>query len=142
MSFNGPLTAVCAAAALSLTAGLAFAATQPARLTVTNQKVIGSEVSIADAQLPADGFLAIHASDTNGAITDRTLGYVALKAGDHKAVKVRLSSAPKAGEKLWAVLHGDTGTKGTFEFGQTGKTNVDMPLMEGSKAVEMPFTIQ
>jgi hypothetical protein len=70
------------------------------------------------------------------------LGYVALTAGDHKAVKVKLTGEPKRGDKLWAVLHQDTGTKGAFEFGMADNTKVDMPFKVKGKPVQMRFTLQ
>jgi hypothetical protein len=129
------------ALALALTAGAAYAA-GAAHLSVSNQKLVGDEVTIAEANLPSNGFLAIHSSDAKGNMADRVLGYTELKAGDHQSVKVKLSSSQKPGEKLWAALHGDAGAKGAFEFGTSGKSNVDLPFKVSGKPVEMSFTLQ
>lgn len=141
MSLRSSRTLVTSAIALMLTASSSYAA-PAAHISVSNQKEIGSKVTIADAALPSNGFLAIHASDASGNMVDNALGYVALKAGDHKAVKVNLPTGQKSGEKLWAVLHQDNGAKGKFEFGAAGTGNVDTPFMVGGKPVEMPFTLR
>lgn len=120
--------------------GIAYAA--GAIIKVSDQKFTGGEVTIADVNLPTDGFLVIHPSDASGNLIERSIGQVALKAGDHKAVKVKLAETHKAGDKLWAMLHEDTGVKGTYEFGIADKTGVDMPLKENGKAVEAAFKLQ
>ena len=131
----------CGIVSLSLFVGSAFAAVTP-HVSVMNQKQIGGDVTIAEADIPANGYLAIHASDVKGAMSDQTLGYVALTAGDHKSVKVKLTGSLKPGDKLWATLHDDNGTKGKFEYGMAGKMNVDQPLKVDGKMIEMPFVLQ
>ena len=118
-------------------AGFAYAAT--ASIKVSDQKVTGGEVTIADVNLPKTGFLVIHPSDAKGNLVERDIGHAALTAGDHPSVKVKLSQTPKAGDKLWAMLHEDTGVTGVYEFGAPGKANVDMPLKENGKPVEQSF---
>jgi hypothetical protein len=119
-------------------AGSAFAAT--AQISASDQKLSGSQLTITDANLPSAGFLVIQSSDAKGNMTDQSLGYVALSAGDHKSVKINLSGTFKPKDKVWAVLHQDT-TSGKFEY-TAGKTNMDPPYMENGKAVAAPITLQ
>ena len=130
--------AVSASALMTVSfAGYAYAAA--ASIKVSDQKIFGNEVTVADVNLPKNGFLVIHPSDAKGNLIEKDIGHIALNAGDHKTVKVKLTENHKAGDKLWAMLHEDTGKAGVYEFGASGKTNVDMPFKENGKAVEQAF---
>lgn len=89
-------------------AGIIYAATPPS-VVAMGQSIKGGDVSIAYAHLPEDGILAIHPSNSKGGMSEEVIGYVALKAG----------------EKIWAALRQDTGSKGAYEFGMAGKTDAD-----------------
>lgn len=69
-----------------------------------NQKLKGDAFSITYAYVPKDGTLAIFSSDPSEKMSAKPVGHIALSAGDHRDVKVTLSSSPKPGTKLWAVL--------------------------------------
>jgi hypothetical protein len=94
------------AAALTLPlATAAFAAdTFPPSVIALNQKPKGGDVSITYANLPAKGTLAIFSSDAQGRMSRTRVGKVALDAGDHRNIKVKLNSTPRDGARLWAVL--------------------------------------
>jgi hypothetical protein len=134
---NSPIIAT-ALIALSF-AGYAHAA--GASVKASDQKATADTVTIADADLPQSGFLVIHPSDANGNLIEKDIGHIALSAGDHKSVKVTLTGTYKPGDKLWAMLHEDTGTKGVYQFGAPGKANVDMPLKANGKVVEQSFKL-
>ena len=122
--------AVSASALMAISfAGYAYAAM--ASLKVSSQRISSGEVTIADANLPKNGFLVIHPSDAKGNLTEKDIGHTALKAGEHKHVKVLLRGTPKAGEKLFAMLHEDTGKPGVYQFG--GKAKVDMPFKRNGR---------
>jgi len=127
------------ALALATAAGAAFAgaayAASPS-INVTDQKLTGNTVTIADVNLPKNGFIAIHGSDASGKMTDRIIGYAALKAGDHKGVKVHVTGTHKAGETLWAAAHE---AKGRFLLGTRSKSNIGSPFMQGGKTVDESF---
>jgi hypothetical protein len=133
------LTAVATLLAFAAASPSAYAAT--ASIKVENQKLIDGTVTVTNASLPKDGFLVIHAADAKGALSEKTLGEIPLKAGDHASVKVKLASAARPGEKLWAVIHEDTGKKGTFEYGKSGKTDVDVPMKADNQVVDRSFMI-
>ncbi len=117
---------------------LAYAATPPSIIAM-EQSAKGGDVSITYANLPKDGFLVIHPSNSKGGMSEKSLGYVALKAGDHRRVIVKLNEPVKPGEKLWAALHQDTGSKGVY---QAGKANVDPLFTDSGKPVEQSFKIK
>jgi hypothetical protein len=73
-------------------------------VTAMNQKLKNDGVDITYAFLPKDGRLAILSSDPEARSGATVIGSVALSAGDHREVKVSLSSAPKAGTSLWAQV--------------------------------------
>ena len=73
-------------------------------VTVLNQKLKNDAVSITYAFLPKDGTLAILSGDPSNKTGASVVGSVALQAGDHREVKVPLSSEPKAGTRLWAQI--------------------------------------
>ncbi|HWE15854.1 MAG TPA: hypothetical protein VG758_01530 [Hyphomicrobiaceae bacterium] len=127
------------ALAMATVAGAAFSgaayAASPS-VTVTDQKLVRNSVTIADVNLPKNGFVAIHASDAGGKMTSRIVGYAALRAGDHKGVRVHLTGTQKAGETLWAVAHQ---AKGRYLFGNRSRSNIGTPFMQDGKTVDEAF---
>jgi hypothetical protein len=115
-------------------AGAAYAASPS--VTVTDQKLARNGVTIADVNLPKNGFVAIHASDAGGKMTSRIVGYAALRAGDHKRVRVHLTGTHRAGETLWAVAHQ---AKGPHLFGKRSRNNIGTPFMQDGKTVDEAF---
>lgn len=118
------------------TALVSVAYAQSPSLNVSDQKLARNTVTIADVNLAKNGFIAIHASDANGKMTNKVIGYAAIGAGDHKDVKVDLTGTHKAGETLWVVAHQ---TKGRLLFGTRGKGNIGAPVMQDGKIVDEPF---
>lgn len=85
----------------------ATGAIAPPSVLAFDQKADGGNVTIKYAHLPRAGYLAIYNTDASGKITGEPIGHVALKAGDHRDVKVQLSKAPPASAKLRAALYED-----------------------------------
>ena len=88
----------------------------PPSILAMGQSAKGDEVTITYAYLPKDGYVAIHPSDSNGKMSEKTIGTLALKAGDYRNFSVKLNEPLKPGEKLWATLNqgsasADTGTR-------------------------------
>jgi hypothetical protein len=73
-------------------------------VTALDQKVKGDAVKITYAFLPKDGTLAILSGDPSKKSGASIVGSVDLSAGDHREVKVPLSSEPKTGTRLWAQV--------------------------------------
>jgi hypothetical protein len=103
--------------------------TRSPSVAVTDQKLARNSVTIADVNLPKHGFVAIHASDAGGKMTSRIVGYTALRAGDHKGVRVHLTGTHRAGETLWAVAHQ---VKGRYLFGNRSR-NIGTPFVQDGK---------
>jgi hypothetical protein len=87
----------------------------PPRVLIFDQKVTGNQVSVEYANLQRNGYVVIYPSDATGQPKKEALGHTALKAGDHRDVKVKLSSAPQPGAVLWASIYVDTDTQPGFD---------------------------
>lgn len=73
-------------------------------VTVLDQKLKNDAVSVTYAYLPQAGKLAILTGDPAKKSAASIVGSIDLGAGDHREVKVPLSSEPKAGMQLWAQV--------------------------------------
>src|SRR5690348_17881460 len=96
-----------ALATILMAGGAAVAAPTPgipASVIAMNQKIKDNAVSITYAYMPKDGTLDIYAVDSNGKLGAKPLGKVSLTAGDHRDIIVGLSSVPKEGTRLRAVI--------------------------------------
>ncbi|MDT0499983.1 MULTISPECIES: hypothetical protein [unclassified Halomonas] len=129
------------AAALTLgLVGSAVAAEAP-RLEVSAQAP-GSRVTVEAVSLAEDGFVVVHASDAEGKIVaPASIGHVAVAGGEHTAVEVPLEREVAAGERLYVMLHRDTGTPGEYAFGP-GSVDVDPPLVVDGKPVVRSVAVQ
>jgi hypothetical protein len=102
------------ASALASSVALAVPGIPPSVIAM-NQKLKGDAFSITYAYVPKDGTLAIFSSDGSGKMSAKPVGHIALSAGDHRDVKVTLSSSPKPGTKLWAVLEQSGSSSAPFK---------------------------
>lgn len=104
-----------------------------ARVTVSDQSVDGGQLTIAQVDSPAAGWLVIHAQADGkpGAV----LGYSAVKAGTNTNVVVTVDDS-EATPVLYAMLHTDAGTAGTYEFPGT-----DGPVTVNGEMVSPSFNV-
>jgi|GEM_PF-2348364 len=113
-----------------------------ASLTVEDQKVTDDTVVIKDFTIPNDGFLVIHAADDNGKIkAPESIGHKKVDKGEHHEVAVELNQSVATGDKLFAMLHNDTGHHGEFEFSDSGGKTDGATKADG-KPVIKPFMIK
>jgi hypothetical protein len=92
-------------------------------------------VRIAQVVYDSAGWVVVQADNSGqpGAV----LGHAAVSAGVRPDVAVTLSRDVVNGERLWATLHVDAGTMGTFEF-----PGVDMPAVAaGGQPARSSFVI-
>ncbi|MGE3802580.1 MAG: hypothetical protein AB7H80_16310, partial [Candidatus Kapaibacterium sp.] len=104
---------------------------------VSDQAQQNNTVTIASVSSPENGFIVIHASDGNGAFAN-VIGKAAVQAGDNQNVVVTLDEGANIvdGDKLWAMLHYDRGTEGTYEF-----PGADVPAIFEGAIVMKSFII-
>ncbi|HDZ38636.1 MAG TPA: hypothetical protein ENH62_10175 [Marinobacter sp.] len=125
---------------VALTAGSSVYASEGPGLDVSAQKA-GNEVTISSVKANASGFVVIHDSNTEGKpVVPSSIGHTMINAGHNSDVKVTLDHTVKVGEKLFVMLHEDTGKKGIYEFGP-GSVNVDKPVVDEGHVVVKAFTI-
>jgi predicted lipoprotein with Yx(FWY)xxD motif len=101
-----------------------------ARVTVSDQSVDGGQLTIAQVDSPGAGWLVVHAQADGkpGAV----LGYSAVKAGTNTNVVVTVDDS-EATAVLYAMLHTDAGTVGTYEFpGADGPVSVNGEMVSPS----------
>ena len=102
-------------------------------VTVADQEIIDGKVKIARVVSAGAGWLVVHAQK-DGA-PSLVLGHSAVKKGDNADVVV-LIDASKATTTLYAMLHTDAGTVGTYEFpGSDGPVSVDGKVVTPAFAV-------
>ncbi|WP_428669547.1 DUF7282 domain-containing protein [Roseibium sp.] len=129
---------ILTAAAVVFLAGPAFA--QDASIAASPQPA-GNSVTIDKVTMPADGWLVIHEIKDGKPQAPQSIGHAPVKAGENANITVTLDMDVAPGSKVLAMLHEDTGTIGTYEFGP-GSTDNDKPVMADGKPVVLPVAIE
>ena len=112
-------------------AGQPTAAGQAPSVTVADQPITNDTVAIADVFSAGPGWIVIHA-DKSGS-PGPVLGHAAVKDGDNKDVVVTLAAEGRT-PTLYAMLHTDAGTAGTYEF-----PGADAPVTVNGTVVSPAF---
>ncbi len=108
-----------------------FQVTIPNAVTVVDQDLVeGTAVSIATVTSSGPGWLVIHAQADGG--PGPVIGYTPVAAGANTDVMVEIDTA-QATETLYAMLHVDAGTAGTYEF-----PGDDVPAKDAEGSVVTP----
>jgi len=115
---------------------LAFAAPALSQMIMVGDQQAGNTVTVEEVTLEADGFLVVHAMKDGKPVVPASLGHIALKAGTHKNVVIKLSEATKSGDTVLTMLHTDGGKMGTYEF-----PNGDGPVKVDGKPVVKPAKV-
>lgn len=125
------------AGAFAATASTALAADGPAIKGDTQSP--GTEVTVGvTADQP--GFVVIHDSNADGKpVAPSSIGSAAINGQDEVTVEVDRELA--SGDKVFVMLHKDTGEEGKYEFGE-GSTNVDPPMMADGSPVVIPVDVK
>ena len=86
------------------------------KLAIKDQSTAG-QIVVGEVATARDGWVSIHKSNEDGGIAlPDSLGQARVDSGDSKDVIVDLWEAPYPKEKLWVLLHIDSGERGTYEF--------------------------
>ncbi|RTQ99189.1 hypothetical protein EKG36_18085 [Halomonas nitroreducens] len=102
----------------------------------------GASVTVDAVTVGEDAFVVVHASDAGGDIVaPASIGHASVAAGDHQAVRVALDHEVASGERLFVMLHRDTGTPGEYAFGP-GSVDVDPPITADGKPVVQPVAVK
>jgi predicted lipoprotein with Yx(FWY)xxD motif len=102
-------------------------------VTVADQPVVNDTVTVAKVVSAGPGWIVIHinSSGTPGAI----IGWTQVNPGVNSNVVVKIDTS-KATPVLYAMLHTDAGTVGTYEF-----PGADVPVMLNGQMVSPAFGI-
>jgi LPXTG-motif cell wall-anchored protein len=95
-----------------------------------DQPLVDGAITVESVTAGQDGWIVAHL-DENGA-PGKVLGQTAVKTGENKEVKIKLSQDVPVGGKLWPMLHIDAGTIGTYEF-----PGADVPVKDASGNIVM-----
>ena len=101
---------------------------------VSDQALSNGSVTVDDVVSAGPGWVVIYTTDGYGN-TGQPIGHAAVKDGDNPMVMVPVD-ATKAQGTLYAQLHVDAGTVGTFEY-----PGVDAPVMTGVQMIGSMFKI-
>jgi len=113
-----------------------------AQLTVKDQGTRdGNMVTIPKITVNDNSWVVIHRSNDagDGPMVPAIIGKTHLNAGTSSNVMIQLSKSVSNGEKVWAMLHHDTGTEGKYEF--TGADSPDQPITNDGQIVTKPFMV-
>lgn len=127
---------------------LGLAAAQTPSLTVAPQTLEQGAVTLASVTLAEDGFVVVHAYDTNGELVlTPPLGLVYLEAGTHTGVMIPLApdlleaNGYVAGttKNVLPMIHLDANSNQSYEFPE----GPDVPVMVNDQMVvaELPLTL-
>lgn len=133
MSGSRKVFALSLAVALFLVAAtVAFAQVTPS-VTVNDQAIQNDTVTIQQVVSDGPGWIVIH-TDQNGA-PGPVIGHEAVSDGENNNVVVTIETA-QATSTLYAMLHTDAGTAGTYEF-----PGADVPVSVAGQTVTTPFSV-
>lgn len=118
---------------LSTLVPLAFAQATTPSVTVSDQAIQDNTVTIASVVSSGPGWLVVHA-DANGA-PGPVLGQTAVVDGENTNVVVTLAAEGRT-DTLYAMLHTDAGTVGTYEF-----PGADVPVSGDMQVVSPAFQV-
>ncbi len=107
------------------------------RLIIKDQTTAG-QIVIKEVATARDGWVSIHKSNEDGGITlPDSIGEARVDSGESENVIVDLWEAPYLEEKLWVLLHIDSGERGTYEF-----PGEDVAVKKGGETVARSFRIK
>lgn len=106
-----------------------------ASIDVSDQPLDNGHITLKSVMALQDGWIAVH-SNTADNKPGPVIGHAAVKAGMNSNVEITLNPAPKAGDKVWPMLHIDAGQKGVYEF-----PGPDAPVIQNGDIVMKQITI-
>lgn len=129
-----------AAAALTLTAGFAFADGHVMDGLKTAPQKLGHAIVVESVTAGQDGWVVIHALKDGKPVVPTSIGHTYVKAGTTENVHVALTEAVE-GDKVIAMLHSDDGELGVYQFG-ADSTEFDKPVAFDGNVVVAPIAIE
>ena len=114
-----------------------------ATLSVSNQVISQNTVMVEMIDIPADGWIVIHADNgSNGPVVPAIISeptFVSAGANQNIALSFSSDATLSDGDQVWVMLHEDTGMEMQYEF--DGNNNLDPPFIASGAPVMTPITI-
>jgi hypothetical protein len=107
-------------------------------ITYTGTKVDDTHFMIDGALIDEPGWLALHADNGKGQ-PGPVIGVAPLLPGWNQNIVVTVTDASGITDKLFPMLHYDSGKAGAYEF--DGKNGLDNPVAVGGKVVVGPLQL-
>src|SRR6266545_5913540 len=134
---TGMAASIVVAAAAAAPAAPAAAAAPSGSVDAADQAIVDSSITVENVTAGQDGWIVAHLDE--GGKPGKVIGHTAVKTGENKDVKIKLSEDVPAGGKLWPMLHIDAGAIGTYEFpGPDAPVIVDGNIVMKQIAVTAP----
>ena len=110
---------------------------QNVKLEVSSQQSYG-QIKVAKVSTSRDGWLSVHRSKEDGSIVlPEGIGEARVDSGDSEDVIIDLWEATEVDEKLWVLLHVDSGERGKYEFPEK-----DAPVKRNGEMMARSLTIK
>ncbi len=113
-------------------------------LEVENQVISQNMINVEVAEVPRTAWIVVHRDNgNNGPVVPGIISNPEqIPQGESENVKLQISSDQNLthGEKLWIMIHEDTGVLGDYEF--TGEGTPDQPLMDDGSIVMKSIIIE
>jgi hypothetical protein len=139
MTYRNVSLSILLALGLAGTAGTAMAMDDKGPSIKADSQSPGEEVTV-NVMADQKGFVVIHDSNDEGKpIAPASIGHAAIDGQDE--VTVEVDRMLESGDKVFVMLHKDTGEEGKYEFGE-GSTDVDPPMMAHGKPVVVPVDVK
>ncbi|EDX85097.1 hypothetical protein S7335_2796 [Synechococcus sp. PCC 7335] len=107
------------------------------KLVIKDQPTAG-QIVVEEVATARDGWVSIHKSNEAGDIElPDSLGQARVDSGDSENIIVDLWEAPYPEEKLWVLLHIDSGERGIYEF-----PGADVAVKKEGETMARSFYIQ
>tara|TARA_Y100001935_G_scaffold239088_1_gene226418 strand:+ start:168667 stop:170172 length:1506 start_codon:yes stop_codon:yes gene_type:complete len=114
-------------------------------VTAADQTVENNMVTIEDVNTQQTGFVVLHMDNGEDApVVPASIGHASVQLGTTDGLQIMLDDGVSlsSGDKVWAMLHTDTGTIGSYEFDGSADSN-DPPVFDVfDNIVMVQFTIQ
>ena len=135
-------TLLSTAAAVTLTAGVAFAEAHATPMVeASDQSVENGVVSAEMIVAPANGWMVVHRVNEDGS-PGPVAGYSPLREGENTDVPAILTEDVAAGDQLMLMIHGEDGGMTTGGFEYTLGASEDGPIRIDGDLVMAVITAQ
>lgn len=107
-------------------------------LSVVDQALSANSIMVNTATLSKDGWVVVHKDNGEGPVVPAIISEPKyLEAGTTEDIEIMIKDGTSLddGEKLWVMLHTDTGIEETYEFDT--KQEVDKPVTDASGNIIM-----